>query len=470
VERHAPDVPVVDPDFAETGLVPAVTTSTKNAAGAKNAAGPPVGSVPARSLPGRLDTPLTSYYLVLGASVALICIGLVMVLSSSSVDSMAGGQSAFTVFWRQAIFAVIGVPLMVLASRISIHTWNVVAWPMLCAALLLELLVFVPGLGKEVNGNRNWIAIAGFTMQPSEAAKLALLVWGATVLTRKHQLLHEPMHALVPVVPGATLLLALVLLGHDMGTALVVMALVATVLFVAGAPLRIFAAALGVAGVVVLVLVQGSSNRMTRISTWTSGCTSNGRGFYDVCWQITHGQWALASGGWLGEGLGASREKWGLLPEAHNDFIFAVIGEELGLVGTLAVLALFVVLGLGLFRIVLRTDDLFIKIATGGVLTWVLGQAVINIGAVLGLLPVVGVPLPLVSSGGSALVMTMMALGMAIGFARQEPGAAQALAARAGLVQRSLAVLPVRRSSGRRDGVRGEAVRHNGSQWDGRWR
>jgi cell division protein FtsW len=155
--------------------------------------------------------------------------------------------------------------------------------------------------------------------------------------------------------------------------------------------------------------------------------------------------WALASGGWWGVGLGGSREKWGLLPEAHNDFIFAVIGEELGLIGTLAVLGLFAILGYGLFRIVLRTDDLFVKIATTGVLTWVLGQAVINIGAVLGLLPVVGLPLPLVSSGGSALVMAMLALGMVIGFARREAGAPEALAARGGLVQRSLAVLPVRR-------------------------
>jgi cell division protein FtsW len=184
---------------------------------------------------------------------------------------------------------------------------------------------------------------------------------------------------------------------------------------------------------------------MGRISTWASGCSTDSTHYLDVCYQTVHGEFALATGGWLGVGLGGSREKWGLLPEAHNDFIFAVIGEELGLVGTLAVLALFVVLALGLFRIVIRSDDLFVKIATGGVLTWVLGQAVINIGAVLGLLPVVGVPLPLVSSGGSALVMAMVALGMVIGFARREAGAAEALAARAGLVRRSLAVLPVRR-------------------------
>ena len=398
----------------------------------------------ARSLTSRLDSALTSYYLVLGATVALVCIGLVMVLSSSSVDSMAQGASAFAVFWRQAIFAAIGLPVMLAASRVPVRVWRAGAWPLLLLAVLLQLLVFVPGLGKVVNGNRNWIAVGGFTMQPSEACKLALIVWAAAVLCRKRQLLHRPMHALVPVVPGAMLVLGLVLLGHDLGTALILIAIVATVLLMAGAPLRLFGWGLLLAGFAIEILVAGNQNRMGRIGTWAEGCT-NQVDYHGACWQTIHGKYALASGGWWGYGLGASREKWGLLPEAHNDFIFAVIGEELGLVGTMAVLALFAILGFGLFRIVLRTDDMFVKIATSGVLTWVLGQAIVNIGAVLGLLPVIGLPLPLVSSGGSALVTTLAALGMAIGFARREAGAAEALAARAGLVRRSLAVLPVRR-------------------------
>lgn len=399
------------------------------------------------SLPASLDAPLTSYYLVSGATIALVCIGLVMVLSSSSVDAIANKQSAFTEFWRQVLFAALGVPLMYAASRVSIRSWNVGAWPLLIGALMLQIMVFSP-LGVSVKGNRNWIELAGFTMQPSELCKFALVVWAAAVLARKRPLLNQPAHALVPVVPGAALVLGLVLLGHDLGTSLVVMALVGAVLFVAGAPLRLFAIALAAGGLLVQVMVTGSSNRMDRIGTWASGCANgdeSSEAFYSGCLQARHGMWALASGGWWGVGLGGSREKWGLLPEAHNDFIFAVIGEELGLVGTLAVLGLFAILGYGLCRIVLRSDDLFVKIATSGVLTWVLGQAVINIGAVLGLLPVVGLPLPLVSSGGSALVMTMLALGMVIGFARRESGAPEALAAHGGLVQRSLAVLPVRR-------------------------
>jgi cell division protein FtsW len=409
------------------------------------------GGAARRTVTALLDTPVSSYYLITGASVALIGIGLVMVLSSSSMESLAGGKGAFAVFGKQAMFAALGLPAMVLASRIPPATWAVVAWPLLVVSMLCQLLVFTP-LGIAVNGNRNWISVAGMTMQPAELAKFALVIWAATVLARKRPLIDQPAHALVPVLPAAGLLLLLVLRGHDLGTALVLMALVGTVLFVAGAPLRIFAAGFTGTAVLVLVLVTSSSNRMGRISTWLSGsCTEEQ--IYNSCWQTMHGKFALATGGWVGVGLGASREKWGLLPEAHNDFIFAVLGEELGLIGTLLVLALFALLALGLFRVVRRSDDLFVKIATAGVLTWIIGQAVINIGAVVGLLPVVGVPLPLVSSGGSALVMAMIALGTVIGFARREPGAPEAFAARAGLVRRSLAVLPVRQRAGSRPGA-----------------
>jgi cell division protein FtsW len=396
----------------------------------------------------RLDSPLTSYYLVTGASVALLGIGLVMVLSSSSVTSLADNGSAFSVFTRQVIFALIGLPLMLVATRVPIRTWKVMAYPLLVFAILFQLLVFT-SLGVEVKGNLNWIKVAGFTMQPAEVGKLALSIWAAAVLARKRPLVHQPMHALVPVVPGAAILLLLVLQGNDLGTTLVLLAVVGATLFVAGAPMRIFMAGLVAASFLVLLLVKTSDNRMGRIDTWLKGGNCSAEEILNACNQTSHGMYALATGGWWGVGLGASRQKWGLLPEAHNDFIFAVLGEELGLVGTLTVLALFAALAMGLFRIVLRTDDLFVKIATGGVLTWIVGQAVINIGAVIGLLPVVGVPLPLVSSGGSALVMAMIGLGMVIGFARREPGAREALAARAGLVQRSLAVLPVRQEARR---------------------
>jgi cell division protein FtsW len=404
---------------------------------------PGAPSLPNR-VAGRLNSPLTSYYLVLGATVTLTCIGLVMVLSSSSVTAIADGASPFSEFWKQAMFAAIGFPALIVCARIPLRLWQGLAWPLLLGAFFIQMLTFVPSIGVGAKGNHGWIAVAGFTLQPAEVGKFALIVWSATVLVRKRPLMHRPLHALIPVVPGAGVLLLLILAGKDLGTAMVVMAIVAGVLFVAGAPMRIFAATGGLL-FGVLMLVGTSGNRLHRIGSWLNGCNADSANALGSCFQSVHGQWALASGGWWGVGLGASREKWGLLPEAHNDFIFAIIGEELGLVGTLLVIGLLLTLCLGLARIVLRTDELFVKIATSGVLIWVVVHSVINIGGVLGLLPIVGMPLPLVSSGGTALVTMLAALGMVLGFARREAGAAEALAARAGLVQRSLAVLPVRR-------------------------
>lgn len=389
----------------------------------------------------RLASPLAAYYLILGATVALASLGLVMVLSSSSVESLKATGSSYTFFAKQALFAATALPVSWLASRLPVVAWKRLAWPMLGLAFVALVLVFTP-LGLSVKGNRNWIAVGSMTIQPSEAAKLALIVWGAAVLERKRHLLHLTPHLLIPLVPGTAVMLALILAGQDLGTSLVIMGLVAALVFVAGAPLRVFAVAGAAVAVLLTILVSGSANRTQRLQAWldVGTCTD----YYGTCWQTVHGKWALATGGWWGVGLGASREKWSWLPEPHNDFIFAIIGEELGLAGTLAVLALFAMLGYGLFRLVLSSEDLFVKIATGGVMAWVLGQAVINIGGVAGVLPVIGVPLPLVSSGGSALMMTMVAIGMVLGFARRLPGAPEGLAARSTAVRRSLTVVPHR--------------------------
>lgn len=404
----------------------------------------------------RWETPVTSYYLLLGSTLLLVGIGLVMVLSSSSVEAYAQSGSSFSVFSRQALFAGIGLPLMWAASRVPVATWKRLAWPVLGLAVLAQLLVFTP-LGVGVKGNTNWIEVAGVRAQPSEAAKLALAIWCAAVLTRKRHLLSSWAHVLVPVGPFAGLVIGLVLVGRDLGTALVLMAVVAGALFVAGVPGRMFALAGGLAAGAAALLVATSANRMSRVEAWLSAeCTD----YWGTCWQTIHGKWALASGGWWGVGLGASREKWAWLPEAHNDFIFAIIGEELGLAGTVVVVLLFAVLGVACARVVRRSDDVFVKVATAGVLAWVVGQAMVNIAVVLALLPVIGIPLPLVSAGGSALVSTLVALGMVLSFARSEPGARDALEARSSVVRRSLAVVPLRvpaqrrRRAGRRGGAR----------------
>ena len=390
------------------------------------------------SLLGHWNSVVTSYYVIVGASSLLLVIGLVMVLSSSSVESLDKSGNAYAVFLDQAKFALLGLPVAIVLARMPVRFFRAIAWPALGAAIAFQSLVFL-GLGCGEGGNKNWVCLpGGVTAQPSETIKLALALWLAVVLARKQAYLEQWKHVFIPAVPVAGIAIGAVLLGHDLGTALVMFVLVAGALFVAGVPLRMFGVAGVFAGAAVTALVLLSDNRMGRISNWLGGdeCSASAD-----CYQTLHGSWGLASGGIGGLGLGQSREKWSYLPAAHNDFIFAILGEELGLVGTLVVLGLFALLAFAMIRIISRHPDPFVKIATGGILAWIVGQAFVNIAVVIGLAPVIGVPLPLVSAGGSALIMTMAALGVVIAFARDEPGAADALAARAGVVRRSLAVV-----------------------------
>ena len=387
---------------------------------------------------GQWNSAVTSYYLIAGAVALLVALGLVMVLSSSSISSLqdTDGASPYAIFLNQARFALIGLPLAWLASRLPVAFYKRFAWPAVIGAGGLQVLVLL--VGKEVYGNRNWLPLpGGQQIQPSEFAKLALAVWLGVVLARKQALLHQWAHVLVPGVVVAGGVVGLVLLGQDLGTGLIILVLVAGALFVAGVPMRFFAVAFVVVGLVVWQVAILSPSRVRRISVFFSAeCDTQG-----ACYQTTRGTFGLATGGLAGIGLGESREKWSYLPMAHNDFILAIIGEELGLLGTLLVLALFGVLAVALTRVVRRHSDPFVQITTGAIGAWVLGQAIINIAVVVGLLPVIGVPLPLVSAGGSALVTTMTAMGVVLSFARSEPGAAEALAARPNVVRRSLAVV-----------------------------
>lgn len=389
--------------------------------------------------------PVTSYYLLIGATGLLLGIGLVMVLSSSSIDSLSAtdGASPYAIFLNQAKYALIGLPLAWLASRLPVAFYRRVAWPVLLGALALQALV--PIFGKEVNGNKNWLVIGGQQLQPSEMLKLALAVWLGSVLATKRHLLQQWLHVVVPGVLVALAAIGLVLLGDDLGTALIFIVLVAGALFIAGVPLWMFAVAGTLTGFAVAGIAQLSPSRVRRITDFYSpDCDPQG-----TCYQTMRGLYALASGGWTGTGLGQSREKWSYLPEGHNDFIFAVIGEELGLLGTVLVLALLGALAVAMVRVIRRHQDPFVQIATGGIATWILGQALANVAVVTGMMPVVGLPLPLVSAGGSALITTLVALGVVVSFARTEPGAAEALAARPGAVSRSLAVLGRRPATGR---------------------
>ncbi|MER6674244.1 putative lipid II flippase FtsW [Streptomyces sp. NPDC000983] len=375
------------------------------------------------------DRPLTAYYLILGGSLLITVLGLVMVYSASQIKALQMSLPGSYFFRKQLLAAALGAGLLLAASRMPVKLHRALAYPILAGAVFLMALVQVPGIGMSVNGNQNWISVGGpFQLQPSEFGKLALVLWGADLLARKQdkKLLAQWKHMLVPLVPVAFMLLGLIMLGGDMGTAIILTAILFGLLWLAGAPTRLFVGVLSIAALIGLLLIKTSPNRMARLQC--IGATDPGPG--DSCWQAVHGIYALASGGIFGSGLGASVEKWGQLPEAHTDFIFAVTGEELGLAGTLSVLALFAALGYAGIRVAGRTEDPFVRYAAGGVTTWVTAQAVINIGAVLGLLPIAGVPLPLFSYGGSALLPTMFAIGLLIAFAREEPGARAALAMR----------------------------------------
>ncbi|MGY4921512.1 putative lipid II flippase FtsW [Streptomyces sp. 900105755] len=376
------------------------------------------------------DRPLTAYYLILGGSLLIIVLGLVMVYSASQITALQMSLPGSFFFRKQFLAACIGGVLLFVASRMPVKLHRALAYPILAGAVFLMALVQVPGIGMSVNGNQNWISLGGsFQIQPSEFGKLALVLWGADLMARKQEkrLLNQWKHMLVPLVPVSFLLLGLIMLGGDMGTAIILTAILFGVLWLAGAPTRLFAGVLSIAGVLGVILIKTSPNRMARLAC--IGATEPRSGVAD-CWQAVHGIYALASGGLFGSGLGASVEKWGQLPEAHTDFIFAVTGEELGLAGTLSVLALFAALGYAGIRVAGRTEDPFVRYAAGGVTTWITAQVVINIGAVLGLLPIAGVPLPLFSYGGSALLPTMFAIGLLIAFARDEPAARAALAMR----------------------------------------
>jgi cell division protein FtsW len=358
----------------------------------------------------------STYYLILGSTLALTAIGIMMVLSASSVESIAAGKSPYGDALKQGIFALIGLCVMFVLSRINVVWLKRLAWPALGAALVL--LVLVQAIGAEVNGNKNWIDLGGITFQPSEASKLALSLWMATVLARKGKLLRRWQHVLIPAVPAAGSVVVLVLVGNDLGTAMIIMMITAAALFFAGVPLYLFgfAAAAAAAGTAFMAIT--SSNRMCRITSWWTGqsCADG----IDANYQATNGLYGLASGGWFGVGLGQSRQKYSWIPEAHNDFIFAIIGEELGLVGTVVVLVLFALLGAAIYRVVVAQEDMFHRVLAGTIMVWLLGQATVNMAVVTGLMPVIGVPLPFISYGGSALLMSLCAVGVVLSLAREQ--------------------------------------------------
>jgi cell division protein FtsW len=393
---------------------------------------------------GLLDRPLTSYYLVLGCSMMLLALGLTMVLSASIVKQIQATGSAYTLFQKQAVWVAIGLPGMWLASRLPVKTFRALAYPMLLLSIVCLALVLVPGLGRSAGGATRWVDLGPVQIQPSELAKLALVLWGADLLARKDRLgqLTEWRPLLVPLMPGAGVLVLLVMLGSDLGTTLVLLTIFLALLWVVGAPGRLFVGIAGLVALLVSILIVVEPYRMQRLTGFLDPSGNK----LTTNYQGTQGLYAVASGGLFGTGIGEGRAKWDYLPHAETDFIFAIVGEEFGLAGTLVVLGLFGMLAYAGLRIARRVKDPFTRLAAAGATAWLVVQAVVNIGAVIAVLPITGIPLPLVSYGGSALIPSLFALGMLLAFAKREPGARQALSARGpGPVVRALSWLGLAR-------------------------
>lgn len=363
------------------------------------------------------------YVLLLGTTVFLVIFGLVMVLSSSSIESRVSDGDFFARATRQAVLAAIGLPLMLIVSRAPLTFWKRWAGPAIITAAILQFLVVATPLGSG-GYNRNWLRFAGVSFQPSEAVKLALIIWLALVLTTVIRSAPQGRRLALQIVVFAGGPLFLVLVGNDLGTAIILFSMIIGALFFAGVKLRYIGGVLAFVAIAALILVQASESRSGRFSAWLNGCADPG---LKECYQTLHGWQALANGGVFGVGLGNSASKWNWLPEAETDFIYAIIGEELGLVGAVLVIALFAVLAVCFVRIIRRQTDPFVKIATSVAMVWIIGQAFVNIAVVLGLLPVLGVPLPFISAGGSSLVTTLVAIGIVLSFARHDPRAVESV-------------------------------------------
>ena len=353
--------------------------------------------------------------MLLVTTLGLAIFGCIMVLSASSVTMISQGQSPFSQVSSQILFLVLGVVAMAVITNIPVGWYHkqVVVNAMLAVALVLQLAVVV--IGVEVNGNRNWIKLGPVQMQPSEFSKLAIVMWLAWVYNRQGDISRSFWRTLFPSIYGVGALILLIMVGGDMGTALVYGFIFLGMMWMAGASRRSMLQIGGAVAALALLGVLSSPNRVARIFGVWGSCTNAN------CDQANSGEVALATGGFLGVGLGQSRQKYNYLAEAHNDYIFAIIGEELGLLGTMAVLLLYVGLVYCAVRIMLRTADPLVRLATGGIMVWLTSQAIINMGMVSRILPVIGVPLPFVSYGGSSLLSSLCAAGLLLAFARQTP-------------------------------------------------
>ncbi|WP_264065836.1 putative lipid II flippase FtsW [Mycolicibacterium komossense] len=372
-----------------------------------------------------LSRPMTSFHLVIAVAALLVTLGLIMVLSASGVHSYDSDGSPWAIFGRQVLWTIVGLVAFYIAIRVPVSLMRRTAFPAFAVTIVLIALVLVPGIGHESNGSRGWFVVAGLSMQPSELTKIAFAIWGAHLLAARRMERASLREMLVPLVPGAVVALALIVAQPDLGQTVSLSIILLALLWYAGLPLRVFLSSLVAAVGAAAILAVSEGYRSDRVRSWLDpSADSQGSGY-----QAKQAKFALANGGVFGDGLGQGTAKWNYLPNAHNDFIFAIIGEELGLVGAVGLLALFGLLAYTGMRIARRSADPFLRLLTSAATMWIIGQSFINVGYVIGLLPVTGIQLPLISAGGTSTATTLFMIGVIANAARHEPEAVAALRA-----------------------------------------
>ena len=349
------------------------------------------------------------FYRLAGLTIFLVVFGLVMVLSSSSIDSLVANRDAFYVFTRQSLYALGGFLLMLGISALKLPALRFLVRYALLLGFGMQLSV--PFIGITVNGNTNWISIFGLTLQPAEFLKVALIMYIAWFVSNREEELDDPKRVLYPILLVGGAALALVMIGRDLGTATIIALIVFGTAAIVGAPLKPLGQIFILVAAAGFFAATSSASRMARITAWLNPGSPTSEAFN---WQYEHGTWALAAGGIFGVGLGNSKMKWSWIPEVENDFIFAVIGEELGLIGALVVIGIFALLVSSLIGIMNRSESTFSRVLVVGVIVWIVSQSAVNIAVVLGVLPVLGVPLPLISAGGSSMIATLGAIGLVL--------------------------------------------------------
>lgn len=416
-------------DKGETSAAAEVTDQAEQsdaATAGEKASAPKAGpSGPRTAFGAWLGRPMTSFHLIIAVTALLTSLGLIMVLSASGVHSYDNDGSAWTIFAKQVLWTVVGLVACYAGLRMSVRFIRRIAFTSYAITIILLVLVLIPGIGNLANGSRKWFVIAGFSMQPSELAKIAFAIWGAHLLAARRLERASLREMLIPLVPAALIALGLIVAQPDLGQTVSLGIILLGLLWYAGLPLRVFVSSLGAVFAAGAVLAMSAGYRSDRVRSWLDPEDDP----MDTGYQARQAKYALAHGGIFGDGLGQGVAKWNYLPNAHNDFIFAIIGEELGLIGAVGLLGLFGLFAYTGMRIARRSADPFLRLLTATTTLWVLGQAFINIGYVIGLLPVTGLQLPLISAGGTSTAATLFMIGIMANAARHEPEAVAALRA-----------------------------------------